>query len=78
MSMSMAPPICRRCAHIWPARPTPGFTLSRHPTSAERDRMLAFVQQQAQALGNNPQARDRALVEMCQVLMCLNEFIYVD
>ena len=40
--------------------------------------MLAFWQQQTQTLGNNPQARDRALVEMCQVLMCLNEFIDVD
>ena len=34
VSMSMAPPICRRCARIWPERPTPGSTRSRHPTSA--------------------------------------------
>jgi hypothetical protein len=54
------------------------IALSRPPMPTERDRMLAFVEQQAQTLGNTPQARDRALVEMCQVLLCLNEFIYVD
>jgi hypothetical protein len=53
-------------------------TLSRPPTAAERQRMTAFVQQQAQALGSTPQAHERALVEMCQALLCLNEFIYVD
>ncbi len=35
VSMCTAPPICHRCAHIWPERPTPGSTLSRHPTSAK-------------------------------------------
>ena len=34
--------------------------------------------EQTAGYGETPQALDRALVEFCQVLLCLNEFVYVD
>jgi hypothetical protein len=41
--------------------------------------MLAFIEQQRQATGGDaPQPSAAALVEFCQVLLCLNEFVYVD
>lgn len=55
------------------------IVLSRQPTGAERQRMLAFVEGQKKLPGNQAAASDQqALVEFCQVLLCLNEFIYVD
>lgn len=51
----------------------------RLPTPAERERMLAFVEQQRQTAGGDaPQHTAAALVEFCQLLLCLNEFVYVD
>lgn len=52
--------------------------LSRRPTGAERQRMEAFIERQTASYGQAPQARDQALVDFCQVMLCLNEFIYVD
>ena len=46
------------------------LALGRRPSAAERDRMLAFIARQP--------AKDQALADFCQVLLCLNEFIYVD
>ncbi|MBS0264936.1 MAG: PSD1 domain-containing protein [Planctomycetes bacterium] len=55
------------------------IAFSRQPTSAERDRMLAFLDQQRQTIAGDPaQKNAAALVEFCQVLLCLNEFLYVD
>jgi hypothetical protein len=48
------------------------IALSRRPTDAERQRMQSFV------ANYGMQARDQAMVDFCQVLLCLNEFIYVD
>ncbi len=50
------------------------FAFARQPSQTERDRMLAFVKQESAA---NPQM-NLALAEFCQVLLCLNEFVYVD
>lgn len=51
----------------------------RLPAPAERERMLAFIEQQRQEAGGDaPQQTATALVEFCQVLLCLNEFVYVD
>ncbi|MBI3861949.1 MAG: PSD1 domain-containing protein [Planctomycetia bacterium] len=53
----------------------------RPPTAAERERMLAFIERQATG-GAAPQTEtpqtETALVEFAQVLLCLNEFVYVD
>lgn len=54
------------------------IALSRRPTDAEGQRMHGFIEHQAESYGKAPQAREQALVDFCQVLLCLNEFIYVD
>jgi Protein of unknown function (DUF1553)/Protein of unknown function (DUF1549) len=52
--------------------------LGRRPTDGERERMRSFIEQQTESYGKSPQAREQAVVDFCQVLLCLNEFIYVD
>jgi hypothetical protein len=55
------------------------FAFGRSPTEAEQTRMLAFIDQQRAAMGgDSPATTDKALVEFCHVLLCLNEFVYVD
>ena len=52
---------------------------SRLPTAAEAEKMTAFLQQQKNLSGEAQASNDeQALVEFCQVLFCLNEFLYVD
>jgi hypothetical protein len=51
------------------------ITLGRQPTAAERDRMQSFIETSG---GNDPGRTAAALVEFCQVLLCLNEFVYID
>jgi len=46
------------------------IAVARSPSAEERQQMLSFVQQQTDA--------NLALTEFCQVLLCLNEFVYVD
>lgn len=55
------------------------IAFGRSPTVEEQARMLAFIDQQRAAIGGDtPEATDKALIEFCQVLLCLNEFVYVD
>ncbi|MGE3405384.1 MAG: PSD1 and planctomycete cytochrome C domain-containing protein [Pirellulales bacterium] len=55
------------------------IALSRLPTEAERTTMLSFIEGQQSLSGDaNPQSAELALVDFCQLLLCLNEFIYVD
>jgi hypothetical protein len=54
------------------------LALSRRPTAGEREKMVGFVHQQLAGNTQNPRALDLALTDCCQVLLCLNEFIYVD
>ncbi len=75
-------------ARIKPAADAPlasaidrGYQLAynRLPTEAERSLMLTFIEQQRAALGpEKPDSTDQALIEFCQVLLCLNEFVYID
>lgn len=51
---------------------------ARHPSVAERETMLAFVESQRSSFGMDPTATEKALTQFCQVLLCLNEFVYVD
>ena len=44
------------------------IALSRSANPAERERMTAFI----------ATSGDKTLVEFCHVLLCLNEFVYVD
>jgi hypothetical protein len=60
---------------------TRGYQLAfgRSPTDAEQARMLAFIDQQRAAMGAaTPETTDKALIEFCHVLLCLNEFVYID
>jgi hypothetical protein len=50
--------------------------LSRDPTPQELMQISGFVHKQMQSYKTN--GHDMALTDFCQVLMCLNEFIYVD
>ena len=55
------------------------IALSRLPSETERLRMTAFVEQQRQTIGGDATAATtKALTEFCQVLLCLNEFVYID
>jgi hypothetical protein len=55
------------------------IALCRLPAADERDRMLAFIEGQRQAAGgDSAQQTAAALIEFCQVLLCLNEFVYID
>ncbi len=51
--------------------------LARTPTTAELQDALAFLDQQMGGYAPD-RRRESALADFCQVLMCLNEFIYVD
>jgi hypothetical protein len=60
--------------------------LGRGPTTDERKQMIAFIEAQRAttpgaargAAAASDKALDGALVEFCQVLLSLNEFVYVD
>jgi hypothetical protein len=54
------------------------IALSRSPTTLERDRMLAFIQRQMASYGASPKAGENAMIDCCQLLLCLNEFVYID
>jgi hypothetical protein len=61
------------------------IALCRDPQAGELDDSIAFIEQQrglhesdARAHAHKSDARVSALLDFCQVLMCLNEFVYVD
>lgn len=54
------------------------LVLSRPPESAERDRMIAFINSQAASYGTDDMALPTAAVDYCQLMLCLNEFVYFD
>lgn len=54
------------------------IALARKPTDAERSTMLEFLKSQSTITGGGTTTTDQALTEFCQVLLCLNEFVYVD
>ena len=53
------------------------MVLGRSPSSVERERMVRFVEQQAKA-GAGANTLNAAFADCCQVLLCLNEFVYVE
>ena len=52
--------------------------LCRPPTADERSLMLTFIKNQAESYGNNAAATDTAVADFCQLILCLNEFLFVD
>ncbi len=68
-----------------PADPTAYALLvafGRPATDAERARLNAFLETQAQNYGSaavpQPEARHKALADLCHMLLSANEFLYVD
>jgi hypothetical protein len=69
-------------------RPSPGvdlptaieedyrLTLCRRPTGEEKSRMLGFIDQQEKMYGGK--SADVALVDVCQILLCSSEFVYIE
>jgi hypothetical protein len=51
---------------------------ARKASDHERAKMLAFIESQRNSFGIDATATDNALIEFCQVLLCLSEFVYVD
>ncbi|HET6324009.1 MAG TPA: DUF1553 domain-containing protein, partial [Planctomycetaceae bacterium] len=61
------------------------MALCRDPRPEELEDSITFIEQQralhaadSKAAGGSTHAREAALLDFCQVLMCLNEFVYVD
>jgi hypothetical protein len=54
------------------------IVLGRAPSEAEASEGLAFVEEQLLTYSKNPDARHLALTDYCQVVLCLNEFVYVE
>ncbi|MBT4866093.1 MAG: DUF1553 domain-containing protein, partial [Planctomycetaceae bacterium] len=54
------------------------IALCRPPTANEHTVMLTFINRQAESYGNNPAATDTAVADFCQLVLCLNEFLFVD
>jgi len=54
------------------------IVLSRPATSDERQAMGTFIQQQKQSRGGDATAESLAVRDFCHLLLCLNEFVYVD
>jgi Protein of unknown function (DUF1549)/Protein of unknown function (DUF1553)/Planctomycete cytochrome C len=52
--------------------------LSSDPTPEELAKGVAFVMSQEASYKGKAEARELALADFCQVVMCLNEFMYVD
>jgi len=52
------------------------ITLGRKPVESEREKMVKFIKLQTETTG--AKNLDAAVADFCQVLLCLNEFVYVD
>ncbi len=52
------------------------LALCRMPTAEEKQRMTTFIEQQAKTYPQN--GLDGAVADFCQVLLCSDEFMYVD
>ena len=54
------------------------MALARTPNSSEREAMLAFVKTQTESRKGQANAEELAIRDFCHLLLCSNEFIYVD
>jgi len=54
------------------------LALSRPPTEVESEQMTMFINNQAASYGGTEQAKQQALGDFCQLLLCLNEFMFID
>ena len=54
------------------------IALSRDPSETEQSRTVAFVEAQTTSHGGNGPAVDRAVADFCQMMLSLNEFLFID
>ena len=54
------------------------IALSRKPSSEEQQQMLKFIHYQTESYGDNPKAGELAVADFCQLILCMNEFVFVD
>lgn len=54
------------------------IAFSRPPSDEERQRMLAFLDAQAKSYGGSSKGIETAVADFCQLLICSNEFLFVD
>jgi hypothetical protein len=52
--------------------------VARKPSDDERSEMLAFIESQAATRGDDANAQSLAFHDFCHLLLCTNEFVYVD
>ncbi|QDU92722.1 PSD1 and planctomycete cytochrome C domain-containing protein [Lignipirellula cremea] len=52
--------------------------LCRSPRPEELDMMTRMIEGQAEIYGGNETAQQTAVADFCQLVMCLNEFIFID
>jgi hypothetical protein len=52
--------------------------VSRQPSDAERARFAELLAAREQAAGGDAAGRQAALADVCHLIFCLNEFVYVD
>ena len=54
------------------------IVFSRLPTESELAAMKGFVQTQTESRGANGNAEAIAIEDFCHLLLCMNEFVYID
>jgi hypothetical protein len=54
------------------------LALSRPPTSQERAQMVELIETHTKSYGDDERAPELATTDFCQVILCLNEFVYID
>lgn len=54
------------------------LALSRPPTEAEQQTMQQFIQRQQASRGTDANAESLAVRDFCHLILCMNEFVYID
>jgi hypothetical protein len=54
------------------------MALSRPPEASELEQMTGFITSQANSYGTDGNAFNVAVTDYCQLMLCLNEFVYFD
>jgi hypothetical protein len=55
-----------------------GIALSRGPTATEMKQMSDFIREQAASYGDSDNSMNLAVIDYCQIMLCLNEFLFID
>jgi hypothetical protein len=54
------------------------LALSRDPTEIEKKQMIDFIVSQSISYGDSDKSMVQAVVDYCQIMLCLNEFLFID